>query len=89
MFQLSPEFFINLTKMKNKDYYRLLIIKVQIQPKANFKWERDLQIDQTSLKYLFSRVKNVCKDNKLREFYFKLLRRKVVTKKELSLFGIV
>ena len=41
----------------------------------------------TSLKTIFSRVKNVCKDNKLREFYFKLLHRIVVTKKELFLFG--
>ena len=48
---------------------------------------RDLQIDQTSLKTIFSRVKNVCKDNKLREFYFQLLHRIVVTKKELFLFG--
>ena len=32
-------------------------------------------------------MKNVCKDNKLREFYFKLLHRIVVTKKELFLFG--
>ena len=32
-------------------------------------------------------MKSVCKDNKLREFYFKLLHRLVVTKKELFLFG--
>ena len=31
--------------------------------------------------------KSVCKDNKLREFYFKLLHRIIVTKKELFLFG--
>ena len=59
-----------------------------IEPKANSKWERDLQIDQSSLKHFFSRVKNVCKDNNLREFYFKLLHRIVVTKEELVLFGI-
>ena len=50
MFHLSPETSINLTKMKNKDYYRLLKNKEQIEPKANSKWERDLQIGQTSLK---------------------------------------
>ena len=49
--------------MKNRDYYRLLINKEPIELKANSKWERDLQIDQTSLKTIFSRVKNVCKDN--------------------------
>ena len=80
---------MNVTQMKNKDYYRLLVNKEQIEPKANSKWERDLQIDQTSLKPFFGRVKNVCNDNKLREFYFKLLHRIVVTKKELFLFGVV
>ena len=87
VFQLSPEISTNLTIMKNRDYYRLLINKEPIELKANSKWERDLQIDQTSLKTIFSHVKNVCKDNKLREFYFKLLHRTVVTKKELFLFS--
>ena len=87
VFQFSPEISINLTKMKNRDYYRLLMNKEPIKLKANCEWERDLQIDQTSLKTIFSRVKNVCKDNKLREFYFKLLHRIVVTKNELFLFG--
>ena len=53
MFHVSPETSINLTKMKNKDYYRLLINKKQIEPKANSKWERDLQIGQASLKPFF------------------------------------
>ena len=88
MFHLSPETSINLTKMKNKDYYGLLINKEQIEPKANSKWERDLQIGQASLKPFFSRIRNVCRDNKLREFYFKLLHRIVVTQKELFLFGV-
>ena len=88
MFHLSPETSINLTKMKNKDYYRLLINKEQIEPKANSKWERNLQVGQASLKPFFSRVRNVFRDNKLREFYFKLLHRIVVTKKELFLFGV-
>ena len=74
--------------MKNKDYYCLRISKEHTEIKSNAKWVRDLQIDETSLKPFFSRVKNVCKDNKLREFYFKLLNRIVVNKKELFLFGI-
>ena len=73
--------------MKNRDYYWLLINKEPIELKVNSKWERDLQTDQTSLKTFFTRVKSVCKDNKLREFYFKLLHRIVATKKELFLFG--
>ena len=88
MFHLSPETSINLTKMKNKDYYQLLVKKEKIEPKATSKWERDLQVGQASLQPFFSRVRNVCRDNKLREFYFKLLHRIVVTKKELFLFGV-
>ena len=88
MFQLSPEISLNLTKMKNRDYYWLLINKEPVELKALSKWERDLQIDQESLKTFFSRSKCVCKDNKLKEFYFKLLHRIVVTKKELFLFGL-
>ena len=45
---------------------------------------KDLQIDQTPLKTVFSRGKSVCKDNKLGEFYFKLLHRIEVTKSLLS-----
>ena len=88
MFQLAPETSINLFKMKNKDYYRLLINNEQTEIKSNAKWARDFQTDEASLKPFFSRVKNVCKDNKLKEFYFKLLHRIVVTKKELFLFGM-
>ena len=88
MFQFSPEISLNLTKMKNRDYYWLLINKEPVELKALSKWERDLQIDQESLKTFFSRSKCVCKDNKLKEFYFKLLHRIVVTKKELFLFGL-
>ena len=43
----------------------------------------DLNLDT-----FFNRVKNVCKNNKLTEFHFKLLHRILVTKKELSFYGI-
>ena len=44
--------------------------KEPIELKANPKWERDLQIDQTSLKTLFIRVKSVCKDNNKQRILF-------------------
>ena len=88
VFQLSPNTVINILKMKNKDYYWLLINKDNQEIKAEVKWSRDLQLEEVSLDDLFSRVKNVCKENKLKEFYFKLIHRIVVTKKELSFFGI-
>ena len=39
-------------------------------------------------KRYFSRVENICRDNKVREFYFKLLHRIVVSKRELFTYGI-
>ena len=58
--------------------------------KAKVKWERDLLPDTVRIDSYFSCVKYTCisRENKLREFYFKLLHRIVVTKRELHLFGI-
>ena len=39
-------------------------------------------------KHYFSHVKNICRDNKLREFYLKLLHRIVVIKRGLFTYGI-
>ena len=74
--------------MKNRDYYWLLINKDDVEIKAAPKWARDLQVVDLNLDTFFNRVKNVCKNNKLKEFYFKLLHRIVVTKKELSFYGM-
>ena len=87
-FQLSPNTTIDLHKMKNRDYYWLLINKDDVKIKATPKWARDLQVVDLNLDTFFNRVKNVCKNNKLKEFYFKLLHRIVVTKKELSFYGM-
>lgn len=87
VFSFSSEICVNLLKMKNKDFYNLLINKDKIELKANTKWARDLQVDHIPLESYFGDIKIICKDNKLREFYFKLLHRIIVTKKELFLYG--
>ena len=87
-FQLSPNTTIDLQKMKNRDYYWLLTNKDEVEIKARPKWARDVQAVDLNLDTFFNRVKNVCKDNKLKEFYFKLLHRIVETKKELSFYGM-
>ena len=61
--------------------------KDKIQLKASTKWARDLQVDHIPLESYFGDIKTICKDNKLREFYFKFLHRTIVTKKELFLYG--
>jgi len=52
-------------KMKNKDYYWLVIDNEKHEIKASSKWKRDLQIDETILETSFTCVKNICSDNKL------------------------
>ena len=65
LFQLAPDVSLNLLKMKNKDYYWLLINNEKQQIKASSNWKRDLQIDETTLETSFTRVKSICSDNKL------------------------
>ena len=77
--------------MRNSDYYWLLIKKSKVQThiEGDWKWQRDLQSHATEIDSFFSSVKYLSSDNKLREFYFKLLHRIVVTKRELHSFGLV
>ena len=65
-----------------------MINKDQHEMNANLKWERDLLPEKILAKRYFSRVENICRDNKVREFYFKLLHRIVVSKRELLTYGI-
>ena len=44
-------------------------------------------MDHIPLVSYFGDIKTICKDNKLRELYFKFLHRTIVTKKELFLYG--
>ena len=87
-FQLSADLSLDLLKMKNRNYYWLLISKDQQEINANMKWERDFLPEKILARHHFSRVKYICRDNKLREFYFELLHRIVVAKRELFTYGI-
>ena len=86
--QFSADLSLYLLKMKNRNYYWLWITKDQHERNANMKWQRDLLPEIILARHHFSRVKNICRDNKLREFHFKLLHRIVVTKRELFTSGI-
>ena len=67
--------------MKNKDYYWLFVKKSTPLVTALSKWERDLSSNDIHWKNYF-------KKNKFKEFYFKLVHRILVSKKELHLFGV-
>ena len=47
-----------------------------------------MQTSSIEFNFYFKNLKGICKENKLREFFFKFLRRIIVTKKELCLYGI-
>ena len=74
-FQLSPAINISLLKVKSKDYHWLFMDKIDIELKSPEKWVRDLQLADLNLTVYFKNLRNICKENKLREFYFKLLHR--------------
>ena len=88
LFQLSSTIQVNLLKSRSKDYYWLFINKVNPELKAPKKWARDLQFNNIELNGYFKNLKSICKENNLREFYFKFLHRIIVTRKELWLYGI-
>ena len=88
LFQLSSTIQVNLLKSRSKDYYWLFINKVNPELKAPKKWARDLQFNNIELNGYFKNLKSICKENNLREFYFKFLHRIIVTRKELCLYGI-
>jgi len=74
--------------MKNKDYYWLFVKKSTPLVTALSKWERDLSSNDIQWKNYFKQIKFMCKENKLKEFYLKLVHRILVSKKELHLFGV-
>ena len=69
-FQLSADLSLDLLKTKNRNYYWVLVSKDQREINASMKWERDLPPEIILARHHLSRVKNICRDNKLREYYF-------------------
>ena len=47
-----------------------------------------MQLDGETWNKIFTSLKNICKETKLKEFQFKLIHRIVVTKKELNRYGM-
>ena len=89
-FQLSSTINVNLLELKYKDFYWFFINEVNPDLKVTKKWARNLQFNgfKFELTGYFKNLRNICKENKLREFYFKFLHRIIATRKELCLYGI-
>ena len=74
--------------MKSKDFYWLITNKSVTKATGPRKWEHEIQRMNLNWPCYFSKLKLICKESKLREFYYKFLHRIIVTKKELYCFGI-
>ena len=88
-FCLEPSVELNLTKLKSKDFYWLLINRTYLDEQTGAKrWNTIIPMDTNSWRSNYNSVKTNCKENKLREFHFKFLHRILTTKKELYRFRI-
>ena len=88
-FQLGNETSINLLKAKAKDFYWLLIRKTHNSKQTGpNRWEATVTVDDKQWKDIYTSIRKICKENRLREYHFKFIHRIIVTKKELHRFGI-
>ena len=89
IFNLNDTGQINLGKAKSKDFYKLLNDKTHTDNQTGAKrWSKSLSLNEDSWCRIFKSLRNVCKENKLKEFHFKFIHRIIVTKRELFKFGI-
>ena len=87
-YKLSDSIVIDLTKMNCKDYYLLYVNATKIEPTGLKKWQKDLNLKNFDWNLAFTQISKTCKENKLREFNYKLLHRIIVTRKELYTYAI-
>ena len=89
LFPLDAHTQIQLEKAKTRDFYCLLIRKIHtVSQTGPMKWDSVTTLDDNAWEKIFTSLKNICKETKLKEFQFKLIHRIVVTKKELHRYGI-
>ena len=80
---------IHLGKARSKDFYKLLNNKTHMGNHSGpTRWSKNLSLNEDAWSSIFKSLKNVCKENKQREFHFKFIHRIIVTKRELPKFGI-
>ena len=72
-----------------KNYYKLFNESCVIEPTGVKKWKDKFPNDFVDWSNKFLHIYRSSKDNKLRQFSFKLLHRTIVTKKELNKFRLV
>ena len=80
---------LDLSVMGCKDYYKLFNESCVIEPTGVKKWKDKFPNDFVDWSNKFLHIYRSSRDNKLRQFSFKLLHRTIVTKKKLNKFRLV
>ena len=89
IFDLDISTRIDFETAKVKDFYWLLKKQVNNGPHTGpTKWSKSMPISAKQWEKHFMSIKQVSRENKLRESQFKFLHRIVVNKKKLCRFGI-
>ena len=87
--QLNESITLYLNKIKTSDFYTLLCTKIHTTGHSGpQRWSKDLSLDEDKWEKIFTSLKTVCRETKLKEFQYKLIHRIVVTKKELYRYRI-
>ena len=82
--QLNESINLYLNKIKTSDFYRLLCTKTHTTVHSGpRRWSKDLSLDEDTWEKIFTSLKTICRETKLKEFQYKLIHWIVVTKKEL------
>ena len=79
---------LSLTKLRYKDYYNLSQENSMTKPTAVKRWSRLFPNLALSWEQIFNTIYKTTKDNKLREFRYKILHKILVINKELKIFKI-
>ena len=87
-FQLSKDITLNFKKTFCKKFYKLFVEEIKIESTAMKSWRKNCPEVVDNWVNCIQNNYKITRDNKLRQFYFKLLHRILVTNKELNRFGI-
>lgn len=79
---------VDLADMRCKHYYKILNKNPTVEPTGIKAWKVNYAATYTEWKNKFSFIYQTTRDNKLRQFSFRLLHRITVTKKELLKFRL-
>ena len=86
-FQLSKDITLNLKKTFCKQFYKLFVEEINTEPTAIKSGQKKCPEVADNWVNCIQNNYKITRDNKLRQFYFKLLHRILVTNKELKRFG--